>query len=92
MESELRRGVSTKADVERILGASKGRGGTILPGYPHPREVWSYEDVAVKNFKQAGPGLVRGDLHHQLLLVIFDGEVLDGFVWYTVSTDAAARR
>jgi len=96
IEPELRRGVATKADVERILGTPRGRGATLLPGVATELEVWSYENVNAKELRAVprqaggGPQVIQGDLQHQLLLVIFAGEVLDGFVWYT--TDVGSEK
>ena len=49
IESELKRGVSTKEDVRRVLGAPKGGGSAIVPPDRQQREVWFYEDIEVLN-------------------------------------------
>ncbi|MFQ6028591.1 MAG: hypothetical protein ACE5Q6_13980, partial [Dehalococcoidia bacterium] len=50
IEEELQRGVSTKADVERILGKPNGSGAAFLEGVEvssaagEKRDIWLYED------------------------------------------------
>ncbi|OGQ78600.1 MAG: hypothetical protein A3F90_05430 [Deltaproteobacteria bacterium RIFCSPLOWO2_12_FULL_60_19] len=81
LETELKRGVSTKADVERVLGTPNGSGHAILPTDPRPREVWYYEDFEVTGTRAAGRGVVLMDMRQQILLVFFEKEVFDGFMW-----------
>ena len=95
IERELKPGVSTKADVERVLGSPKGKGNAVIPGAPRPHEVWDYSDIeAVEATKRqprsGGPrssGLfsVWADVQQrqQMLLAFFDKEVFDGFFWYS---------
>lgn len=85
IESELRRGVSTKMDVRRLLGTPKGTGATVLPTDPRPREVWFYEDVAMTEIKSEGPGVLRAQSRQQIILIMFDKESFDGFIWYAGS-------
>ena len=90
IERELKPGVSTKADVERVLGSPEGRGNAVIPGDPRPHEVWDYSDIeaieATKRQPRSG-GLfgVSYDvqLRQQMLLAFFDKEVFDGFFWYS---------
>ena len=93
LETELRRGVSTKADVERVLGDPNGSGHAVLPRDPRPREVWYYEDTEITGSKslgyrrELGADLHIRDLRQRVLLVFFEKEVFDGFMWYsTVGT------
>jgi hypothetical protein len=46
---ELKRGVSTRMDVRKVLGTPKGSGHAVFPFPPdwRPREVWYYEDLEV---------------------------------------------
>ena len=85
IETELKRGVSTKMDVRRVLGAPKGIGATVLPTDPRSREIWYYEDVAMTDIKSEGPGVIRAQSRQQIILLMFDKETFDGFVWYTSS-------
>ena len=85
IETELKRGVSTKMDVQRLLGAPKGIGATVLPTDSRPREVWYYEDVAITDIKGEGPGVMRASSRQQIILIMFNRENFDGFVWYAGS-------
>lgn len=81
IEAELKRGVSTKMDVQRVLGAPKGTGGAVLPLDPRPRELWYYQDAKATNLRSEGQGVLRGDMQVQFLLVFFRAGVFDGFMW-----------
>ncbi len=82
IESELHKGVSTKMDVRRVLGTPKGSGNAVLPIDPKPREVWYYEDIEVTDIKLEG-GLYRANARQQILLVFFNEEVFDGYMWFS---------
>jgi len=90
LETDLRRGVSTKMDVRRVLGAPKGFGGSALPTDPKPREVWFYDDIELTDLKSDVSGVYRVSMRQQILLVFFDKEVFDGFMW--VSNAGVATR
>lgn len=83
IEQELHRGVTSKSEVQRILGAPKGYGSMVFPRHHRELEVWYYEDIAVTDARAAGSGVLRANVRQQILLVNFDGSVLDGFVWFT---------
>ena len=51
LESGLQRGVSTKMDVQRVLGTPKGFGNAALPTDQRLREVWYYDDIEVTGVK-----------------------------------------
>lgn len=91
IEVELKRGVSTKADVQRLLGVPKGLGSSILPTDPRQREVWLYDDVETTDFKGEGGGVLRVNVRQQILLVFFDKEVFDGFMWFTTAGTATSQ-
>ena len=81
IEHELQRGVSKKADVQRLLGAPSGLGeGVFPPEYKH-HEVWYYEDIEFKDMKTDESGGIRGDQRQQYLLIFFEGEVMSGYIW-----------
>lgn len=82
IDSDLQRGVSSKMDVQRVLGAPKGLGHAVLPLDPRPREVWFYDDIAVKDAR-GEPGVIRIQVKQQILLVFFEKGVFDGFMWYS---------
>ena len=83
LEGELQRGISTKMDVRRLLGAPKGTGGSALPPDSRPREVWFYQDIEVTDIRSEGKGILRMNQRQQVLLVFFEKEVFDGFMWFS---------
>jgi hypothetical protein len=91
IDTELRRGVSTKMDVQRVLGAPNGYGSAILPTDPQPREVWYYDDIEVTDFKSEG-GVIRANMRQQILLVFFERGVFDGFMWFSNAGETEARQ
>ena len=89
LNSELRRGLSSKEDVERILGTPDGSGSAVFPTDPKFREVWYYDDIEITDFRDEGNGVVRMNVHQQVLLVFFDREMFDGYMWFSNSGQAA---
>lgn len=85
IERELRRGVSTKTDAQRVLGTPKGYGAMLFPEDRRELEVWYYEDIAVTRAERVGEGRVHADLRQQILLVTFDKGVFDGFIWFSTA-------
>ena len=83
LESALKRGQSTKVDVQRLLGMPSGSGSALFPPDWKSREVWFYQDFEVIDAKSQGGGVVRVNMRHQILLVFFEKEVFDGFMWYS---------
>jgi hypothetical protein len=83
LDNELQRGVSTKMDVQQILGAPEGFGSAILPTDPKPREVWFYDDIEATDFKSEGEGIMRVKVRQQILLVFFEKGVFDGYMWFS---------
>lgn len=90
IETELKRGLSTKMDVRRVLGAPKGTGGMLFSDDPRPREVWFYSDIAATGVTSEGGGVFRVKVREQVLIVFFVTEVLDGFMWYSIAGVATA--
>ena len=88
IERELRRGVSTKLDVQGMLGIPRRYGSSILPGDLKPREVWFYDDIVITGTQPEGGGFVRAKMREQVLIVFFDENSFDGFMWF--STEALA--
>jgi len=69
----LRPGSSTQDDVLKALGKPPGKGVLrVLPDLK-PRSIWSYEYSEVEGTKT----------HQKVLLVYFDGDVLDGYLWFS---------
>lgn len=90
IETALKRGVSTKMDVQRLLGTPKGFGETLLAGYPGSRDIWFYDDIEMTDFKSAGQGAYEVKVREQVLLIYFDKEVFDGFLWFSNAGTAEA--
>ena len=74
IESKLTRGVSTKADVLKVIGKRNGSGTLLMPGYPTIREMWYYEDVKVSQ--------ISGNMGQKLLLIYFKDDIYDGYMWF----------
>lgn len=88
IEKHLKRGVSTKSDVQRFLGVPNGIGqsnmgsdfsrlATLGQG---PRKIWYYDDIETTDMKSEN-GVVKMNLRQQILLIFFKGEFFDGFLW-----------
>lgn len=90
LEAELRRGVSTKMDVQRVLGAPNGFGNAIFPDDPAPLEVWYYEDVEATDIKFEGR-LVHMNMRQEILIILFKKGVFDGFLWTSNAETTKAR-
>jgi hypothetical protein len=91
LDTDLQRRVSTKMDVRRVLGAPKGIGGAIIPSDPDHkhREFWYYEDIEMKDIRKE-EGVYKVNMRQQVLFVVFDKGVYDGYMWFTnVSEDKA---
>jgi hypothetical protein len=80
--ASLERGISTRRDVQRVLGAPDGSGRVLFPGEEIQFHVWYYGDLELKNLRQT-PGGFRGDVRQQVLLVTFQEDVYDGFMWWS---------
>jgi hypothetical protein len=86
IEKNLVRGMSTRVDVQKLLGIPTGGGGAVLPGFGDNREViepydvWYYEDVNTKNtnFKD---GIMTMDMSQQILMIFFKGDKFYGYFW-----------
>lgn len=91
LENELHRGVSTKRDVQRVLGAPNGFGGSVLPTNPRPHEVWFYDDIVVTGTQMETGGFIRANMRQQILLIFFDEGVFDGYMWYSNAGAATSK-
>ncbi len=79
LETEFKRGVSTKADVLTVLGEPDGSGGAIFPTASYGSDVWYYEA-----YRSSLSGL-----NQKILLVYFKGEEFDGFMWFSNDADVS---
>lgn len=100
IEQQLKRGISTKADVQRLLGVPNGTGGGdmapsgVLGASPlgaGPREIWYYDDIEITDMK-SGAGAITMNMRQQILLVFFKGEVFDGYLWTTNTLAPTAKQ
>jgi|MudIll2142460700_1097286.scaffolds.fasta_scaffold142388_2 hypothetical protein len=90
LDTDLQRGVSTKMDVQRVLGAPKGMGGAIVPVYRLHREFWYYEDIEMKDIKKV-EGVYKANMRQQVLFITFDKGVYDGYMWFTNVSEEKAK-
>ena len=70
---QLQPGVSSKADVEAVLGSPVGQGVARFTPEMAPREIWFYSFI---NYDGAGMSIDNGNL-----AVFFDGNLYDGHFW-----------
>lgn len=97
IEKQLKRGVSTTADVQRLLGVPNGDGQALLPGFGNRSEVldayrvWFYQDIEITNLK-AGEHVARMDMRQQILAVFFKGQVFHGYLWSSNDGTASMAR
>lgn len=73
LESSLRLGESTRADVLAVLGMPDGKGSAMLPIDTQPRTLWSY---------YYGEGDLK-DSRQIFLFVYFDQDRYDGYMWFS---------
>ena len=82
IETDLRRGITNKADVLLLLGEPDGAG--ALGGFDAlrgpdgagkgPIDAWFYESIK--------SSILGGlEINHDILLVFFEGDIVDGFFW-----------
>jgi len=91
MDQQLKRGVSTKTEVQRLLGAPNGFGSSVVPTDPSPREVWYYEDIEATDYKSE-EGMMTMNMRQQILLIFFEKGVLDGYMWTSNSGKVEVRQ
>lgn len=78
LETALRIGESTEADVVRVLGTPVGKGRSFLPIDRGPRTVWaySYAEAVIESNETK-------DLRQTNLWIYFDGDRYDGYLWFS---------
>jgi hypothetical protein len=91
IETRLQLQSSTKADVEKLLGAPAGYGGMALPYAPIAREVWFYQDLEATDATARPGGIIEMTVRQQILLVFFQGGFFDGFMWYSTAIPALGK-
>jgi hypothetical protein len=69
----LNRGITSKADVLKAIGEPRGYGQVYLAPDLEPRKIWFYEYTEVQGKK----------IVIKILLVFFDEELYDGYLWFS---------
>ena len=83
LETTLRPGRSTPAEVIAALGKPNGRGGVMLPVLDkRARESWTYY-FEEGHFKAKRGGGLDVDSRRIFLFVYFDDGVYDGYLWFS---------
>ena len=91
IETSLLRGVTTKSEVRTRLGIPNGNGAARFAALGgDEREIWYYEDIELTGAKSADK-VLKMDMRQQILLVIFKGEIVDGYLWTSNAGTASAR-
>lgn len=78
LETKLRIGESTRADVLAALGEPSGRGRGLLPIDAAPKTVWAYyyEEGTLESNELK-------DSRRMFLWVYLDGNRYDGYLWFS---------
>lgn len=88
LETELKKGVSTRDDVKRALGEPTGTGAVFMAREQQgPQELWFYQDIELTDIKSL-QGRLDVKVRQQILLVIFRDGHFDGFMWYSNAENA----
>ena len=83
LETTLRPGISTPAEVAAALGEPSGRGGVMLPVLDkQARESWTYY-FEKGHVKAAQGGGLDVDSRRTFLFVYFADGVYDGYLWFS---------
>lgn len=89
IESVLQRG-TPRAAVRNALGEPVGSGHARLPPAHRPLEIWYYEDIEVEDAAAVGE-IVQMDLRQRILLVFFDGDTVEGFMFTSNTGEVEAK-
>lgn len=89
VESVLKRGTPRDA-VRDALGDPVGSGHGRIPPDHRPLEIWYYEDIEVEDAVPVGE-YVHMQMRQRILLVFFDGDTVEGFLWTSNTGDAEAK-
>lgn len=79
LDQRLSLGRSTPEDVLALLGPPQGTGQMLFPYDDKPRTMWSYEYS--EGFYRNGEK--TADLRMLQLLVLFDEDRYDGYIWFS---------
>lgn len=90
IEKELKRGVSSEADVEKILGKAKGYGEAVLPPDHKHHTVRYYEKFGIQTSRDGQE--ITLHVEQGILLVFFIEGIYDGHMWYSGVGTGSMRR
>jgi hypothetical protein len=83
LETELKKGGSTKEDIKRILGEPTGTGAVFMASVQQmPQEMWFYQDIELTDIK-GSKGQLDLKVRQQILVVILRDGIFDGFMWFS---------
>jgi hypothetical protein len=80
LDSVFHSGVSTKGDVEALLGKPNGYGGAMLPTGQIPHDVWFYHLIEAS--VETSGSVYPMEMEMDFLLIFFEAEVYDGHMWF----------
>ena len=78
VEPDLKRGVSTRADVLTLLGQPDGRGAAALVNESWQADIWYYESSSIS---------VTSVGNQKILAVFFKGDLFNGYFWFSNDID-----
>ncbi len=78
VETDLRRGVSTRADVLSLLGQPDGHGAAAFVKYKGQADIWYYESSSL-SLSSTG--------RQEILAVFFKGNLFEGYLWFANAID-----
>ena len=89
LESVLRPGVSSTADVRAALGEPYGQGGALLPFHDSPRTAWTYfQESGMVNISGSSMDMADDRIY---LFVFFKGETFDSYLWFHTTLSSASK-
>lgn len=89
LESVLRPGVSSTADVRAALGEPYGQGGALLPFHDSPRTAWTYfQESGMVNLNGSSIDMADDRIY---LFVFFKGDTFDSYLWFPSALRSAGK-
>jgi hypothetical protein len=89
VESVLKRGVSQRT-VRNALGEPVGFGHARIPPSHVALEIWYYEDIELEDAVPVNE-YVNVEMRQRILLVFFEGDKLEGFIWTSNKGEVEAK-
>ena len=92
IDSKLERGVSTKKEVQQLLGTPSGFGAALFPNIkdeqnkilniPNSKHSANYEVWLYQNIEFITQSSSQISMNQKILLVFFSDELYKGYLWY----------